>query len=513
MWVASPWEHVLKDTKPGDGEKVNLQCAANEYEIFRVIVSAGDKPLTNCRARVCDLVSENGAIPASNISLYRAHYIHIFEPSYRSTAPPGWYPDPLIPVVDPETGKVLAGAQYDAQPFDVPPNTNQQIWGEVYVPKGTSAGDYSGQLVVTSGGRRLAEVPIRLTVWDFELPDEIAMRSNFGSLGGVANYLKMNPTSEQFRPIWEAYILTLLQHRAIPSSLGGVWPDWSEEGGIDDTQSGQRLHEMVYEHHVNALRIPFRYRDNPPKCKAYLSDLANYLRQRGLLDIAYIYLKDEPNNAEDYQIVRDQAALIHEADPDIKCMCTEQTKTSNPEWGDLYGAVDIWCPLWGLWDQPTAQQRLQMGEELWSYTALCQGPDGTPWWQIDFPPLNFRAPFWISWHYSITGFLYWSSVYWNYEDVWNKPHFRDRYWGEGMLLYPGQPAGIKGPVVSIRLKLIREALEDYEYMNMAAKLPGGNEYVDQVVAQVATSFQDWSRQLTDYQRARQALAQFIQTSK
>ncbi|MGC9318584.1 MAG: DUF4091 domain-containing protein, partial [Armatimonadota bacterium] len=230
--------------------------------------------------------------------------------------------------------------------------------------------------------------------------------------------------------------------------------------------------------------------------------------------------------------VRQQGALIEEADPEIARMCTEQTVTSNPEWGDLYGAVDIWCPLWGLWDEPTANERLSLGERLWSYTALCQGPEGTPWWQIDMEPLNYRAPFWVSWHYDITGFLYWSSVYWNYEGmegVWERPAFRDRFWGEGMLLYPGPPAGIDGPVPSMRLKLVREAMEDYEYMVMAAARGGegglsvvmgreamtvarqadAEQQVDEIVAGIATSFQDWSRTAADYERARERLADII----
>ncbi|MFW6156686.1 MAG: DUF4091 domain-containing protein, partial [Armatimonadota bacterium] len=292
------------------------------------------------------------------------------------------------------------------------------------------------------------------------------------------------------------------------------------------------LRKLVEERNVNALRMQFRHRDEPEKAKAYLAATADWLRDLGYLDLAYIYMKDEPNDAEEYEIVRQQGALIHEADPEIARMCTEQTKTSKPEWGDLYGAVDIWCPLWGLWDEPTANERLKLGERLWSYTALCQGPEGTPWWQIDSHPLNYRAPFWTSWSYDITGFLYWSSVYWGaydgMEGIWNAPHFREKFWGEGMLLYPGQPAGIEGPVTSIRLKLIREAMEDYEYMVLASQGEGGGittemgretfvvvrrgnpeEQVNKLVKSVASSFQDWSHDESDYNRARERMAEMI----
>jgi hypothetical protein len=170
-----------------------------------------------------------------------------------------------------------------------------------------------------------------------------------------------------------------------------------------------------------------------------------------------------------------------------------------------------------LWNEPTAIERLANGEKLWSYTALCQGPAGTPWWQIDMDPINFRSPMWLSWHYDITGFLYWSSNYWsNYktsQGVWEAPNFRPEsgFWGEGVLLYPGHPAGIYGFVPSIRLKLIREAMEDYEYMILASK-QGKTNQVDQIVNQIVTTFQLWSRKPGDYYQAREQLANLIMNS-
>jgi hypothetical protein len=509
VWVASPWEHVLRDSPPSEARAVGITAAANEYEPFRVIVSAGAAKLTNVTVEAGPLTGRAGKIGAEHVSLFREHYIDVFEPSYASTAPTGWYPDALIPFTGPD-GAELSGAKYDAVPFDVEPSTNQGVWVDVYVPPDTRAGDYAGSVTVKSGETVLGEVPVRLTVWGFSLPDTIAMRSNFGGLGSrVAQAHGVDAGSEAFRQIEDRYVDTLLQHRCVPSSLGPVWPDWTPEGGIDDAKTGERLRMMVEDRHVNALALPFAYQNDPEKCKAYLHDLAAYLREKGWLDLAYIYMKDEPNNAEDYEIVRQQGALIHEADPGIKRLCTEQTITSNAEWGDLYGAVDIWCPLWGLYDEETARQRQALGEEMWSYTALCQCARTNPYWQIDFPPVSFRAPFWISWHYRIKGFLYWSSVYWPPEhDPWTAPHFRDKYWGEGMLLYPGADAGIAGPVPSIRLKLIREAMEDFEYMTLAAARGHGAE-VDAIVDRLARSFQDWERDPAAYAQARAKLAELV----
>ncbi len=77
-----------------------------------------------------------------------------------------------------------------------------------------------------------------------------------------------------------------------------------------------------------------------------------------------------------------------------------------------------------------------------------------------------------------------------------------------MLLYPGQPAGIKGFIPSIRLKLYREAAEDYEYMTLAAKA-GKTGEVNTLVDGLVTNFQKWSRTPDDYYKAREQLAELI----
>ncbi len=509
VWVASPWQHVLKTTEAGTVKAVTLVAAANEYEPFRVIVRAGGQSLPEVNLTVPDLRGPGATIVAANLTLFREHYLDIFAPSYRSTAPTGWYPDALIPFVDPVTGKNLQGAKYDATPYTIEANCNQGYWVDVHVPKETKAGDYRGTVTVTSAGQQVADVPVTLTVRPWGLPDSIAMQSCFGSLGSrLAKQNSVAPGSPELSEIEDLYIEAFLGHRAVPGSLGNIWPTVNDDGTVDDSQTGERLRKLVEDDHVNALRLPFSWGAGPEKCKAQLRALAGYLRQKGWLDLAYIYLRDEPNNAEQYELVRQQGALIKEADPGIKRMCTEQTVTSNPEWGTLVGAVDIWCPLWGLYDEKTADERKAAGETLWSYTALCQGKQ-PPFWQVDFPPVSFRAPFWTSWRYDIKGFLYWSSIYWDaYEDVWAKPHFRDKYWGEGMLVYPGPPAGIKGPVTSIRLKLIREALEDYEYMALASK-QGHKSKADAIVMALTPSFEQWEQDPEAYMKAREELAKLI----
>jgi hypothetical protein len=517
VWVASPWQRVMRNTPPNEMNEVKLKAAANEYEPFRIIIHAGTLPLKNVNVIVSSLKNTNGEIPSSNLQLYRANYLNITKPSYRTKNPVGWYPDALIPFTEPQSGNKSGNVTCVAAPFNIDTAQNAEVWCDLHVPSGTKSGIYIGRATVIAEKRKLATIPIELKVWDFEIPDKISMYSHFGGLNNeAAKMMGVEVGSEEFNAIEALYDKELLKHRAVPSAPGSIWPEWNEKDGIIDHGEANRLKQLIEIEHQNVIDIPFRFKEEPQKCKAYLSATAEWLKNQGYLNMAYMYLEDEPNNAAQYETVRKQGALIKSANTGIARLCTEQTKTSNKAWGNLYGAVDIWCPLWGLWDDSTAKIRLSMGEKMWSYTALCQGPDGTPWWQIDMDPVNFRSPIWISWHFNINGFLYWSSTWWNDyktpQGVWEAPAFRNNYWGEGMLLYPGQPAGIKGFVPSIRLKLYREAVEDYEYMVLATN-QGKGEEVKKIVDGIATSFQAWNHDQSAYEQARERLAELIQKVK
>ena len=56
--------------------------------------------------------------------------------------------------------------------FDIAAGRNQSVWVDVFIPPSAESGEYSGVVQVTEGGTARAEIPVRLTVRDFTLPDE-----------------------------------------------------------------------------------------------------------------------------------------------------------------------------------------------------------------------------------------------------------------------------------------------------------------------------------------------------
>jgi hypothetical protein len=233
--------------------------------------------------------------------------------------------------------------------------------------------------------------------------------------------------------------------------------------------------------------------------------------------VFYTYLRDEPNDKEAYEYVRKWGGAVRQAKSVVKVLVVEQTWTQDPAWGDLYGAVDIWCPLFSLHKQDSADQRLKFGETVWTYTALCQG-NPTPWWHIDWPLLNYRVPAWIAWRCHMRGLLYWGGMsYWDQvEDPWTDPKTycpgeggrKLVFNGEGTLVYPGRPAGYDGIAPSLRLKALRDGIEDYEYMAILDRL-GLTEQAEKVVLPLAESWFKWEKTPAAWQAARAKLAELI----
>ncbi len=190
-------------------------------------------------------------------------------------------------------------------------------------------------------------------------------------------------------------------------------------------------------------------------------------------------------------------------------------------WGDLYGDVDIWCPLFSLHRQESAAKREALGETIWTYTALCQGPP-TPWWHIDFPLLNYRVPAWMAWPDGIQGLLYWGGMsYWRQsDDPWTQAPFYTGngrpqqgskeivFNGEGSLVYPARPVGYDGIVPTIRLKALRDGIEDYEYLTILQQAGKTDEARQQVQSLTPTFFQ-WNKDPAVYEQAREKLAAMI----
>ena len=105
VYVVDEFTRIRPKDGPGTRRVAHVSAARNEYAPFQIVVRAGSGGLKNVNAVASPLMGKSGhTIPADRITLYREHYIEIRKLSPRSKGSTGWYPDALIPFLDPTRG-------------------------------------------------------------------------------------------------------------------------------------------------------------------------------------------------------------------------------------------------------------------------------------------------------------------------------------------------------------------------------------------------------------------------
>ena len=550
-------ERTGQNQEPNGTSKVDIKSARNEVESFQVVVTALKENIKIAKVEISDLIAKDGAkIGRENIKLFRAEYVCVRRSTRRAELPPGLYPDPLVPFINPLTGKPIeprrqfskrwgepvttVGHEMYAVPFEVFRGQNQPIWVDVHVPKNVPAGIYNGKCTVTAAGGISGQIPVTLTVWDFTLPDGPTHKNHLGSFYNISRYFNVKRDSEEFKQIEMRYCQAMANNRINPPIPRRLMPEVKNDGSLNIIPERHKgLKEFINKFHVTDFEIPRApffslprstsnddYKRVPPaaaeKSKRYYRQYYDYLKKNGWEKRAYIYMLDEPNLRENYEQVLVLGRLVHEAAPQLKCLVVEQTYPQNPSWPDIDPAVDIWCPLWSFIDEKTINEKISHGDEVWSYTALVQrspryhpeyekvkGLD-PPYWHLDRPLTVYRVPTWINRRYNITGLLYWTTIT-KVIEPWLNPafsHYGIHFNGGGFLFYPGTPCGIDGPVCSMRMKNLRDGMEDYEYFAILEKL-AGKEIVKKIVNTVAPSWWDFSKEPEKFLAAREELADEI----
>lgn len=437
--------------------EVNLNAARGEFEGFQLVVcplatdelnqtylqwdpKATFKPATVKidAVEVSDLKQEKGrgVIPASAVKLYRVGYIRTVAPQY-PVEHVGWWPDPLLPF----------------EPFEVSNPNCQPIWADVQVPRDAPAGDYTGTITVR--GPHSVQVEVRLHVWNFALPEKPSMMT-MGWAEPAAAF--KDGKFETFQRV----LTPLLDHRLAP---------WHAAVRMSkNLDEHDKAFQWLLDRGVQLQAISS---ENPdPK---YIE----HLRQEGWLDRFICIPGDEPHE-KDYPEYKKRADKIREAFPGLRVAMTE------PPRPEAKGLFDLWIVEPSVQREewiPDAQSR---GESVWWY--LCQLPINElfpgsvhrcPGVVVDRPAIDHRIIYWLAYKYRIEGVSFWAIASWpkGYEKWPQEPWpvnpistypYSGQHNANGFLCYPlGDEL-----VPSIRLKCLRDGMEDYDYLTLLAARAG-----------------------------------------
>ncbi len=191
------------------GSGVEVALAKNEYEASQLILTP-QIDLSNVKLSCSDLQKSDAMLTSKNIDILQVGYVNVKKATDGAYSK-GFWPDPLFRTEKPLTLKA---------------NENHPFWIRVHAPKGISAGIYTGSLRVSSDKLNIT-VPLRVEVFNFELPDEMACKSALGDrIRQVVWKYQHLKSGKDKKIVAEKYMQSFTTHRISPYNCNPAGPSW-----------------------------------------------------------------------------------------------------------------------------------------------------------------------------------------------------------------------------------------------------------------------------------------------
>lgn len=538
VWVLNSLERAEIVSAAGANQIPELYALKGETTSFQVVVQApAIAPLTLNGLTISDLISLEGAIiPSSSVDLYREHFLFVSTnqhsedktgSNHRDFVEDHWYPDALIPFMDPATGVApLDNASYKSLPFLSEKGENSAFWFDVKVPVDAVPGVYSASYMVeTDSG--VFHGNLVLTVWNYEMPIASMSYTMIPETTKDLNNLKMFlsnhwNTSEQLDKETYDQVKILGQRYNSTNFWGNVTWGVPASNMLDapvreDVQTVQKGFEgegmrwinytideigTAYDEYLTRFIARMLSKD-----KDYFKGSHDLFRQK-LYDwhkVLSEYSVQQLVVTRPYLDMLDDTDLGGKGDPlvDIFVMLGSQY---NEPYINKNGSI-----IKGITAADVISAAQEKGCQVWSYTAMVQD-NYSPTWALDYSLINYRIlPGFLNQAMGFTGTLYWRANWFqNLENPWVS--LTDGYQiaalGEGILVYPGEQAGLIEYAPSIRLKAMRDGVYDYDYVQML-KDEGYSAQAAMIVSSVATDYKNWTKDNDTLLRARKEMGKLL----
>ena len=416
---------------------------------------------------------------------------------------------------------------WDTPTVDVAASTAQPLWIEIDVPRDAVAGEYTGTLTLRWDNGSV-NLPLRLTVWDFELPATRHQQvTNWFTFPGAGYHVEHD--SAAFWELAAKYAKIMVAHRqtCFKAELGWIKTTFDPQHGYQcdfrfldrwaETffAAGMERMELFQAGTISAsvdnpaarigpanlaveVKVPGVQLTAEEKLRGVLEQLDRHVREKNWANRVMIHVQDEPflHCVPTYKQV---AELVHRAAPSLKIV--EAVEATG--FGE---AIDVLVPKLNhlnLW-LPHFQEMQGQGKEVWFYTC-CHPVGRYPNRFLDQPLVKTRVLHWMSYLYDLDGYLHWGL---NYFAAGADPYSeegvsKDLPLGDRAIMYPGR----NGPVGSLRWSAMRDGLQDYELLRVlesrlaSLKQSRGDraDWLDprqrplELCRRVAASFYDYTR--------------------
>lgn len=482
-----------------------IRLAKNEIEFTQFYLTS-ETTRSDLKVSATDFVSLKGdRIPSELLAEY------YFKVNDAASGKEVYYADALPPA-----------SVYD---FKLPAGENQGFVIKAKTSADTPAGLYRAKISVMSGDKVVKRADVYAQVWDFALSDDTACATAFGlSRYSIYTYHKQYEGDDGL--LYRAYYDFMLENR-----LSAYYLPYSV---LDD-----KADEYMSNPRVTSFMIDGRDHPNASLTSGDMTDeeleaaYAKLSKNEDWMKKGYFYYVDEPWNGTMVSEIVESADRLKKHFPDYRLTVpylNEQIDGRDLSETMRNAGVNLWCPLSAFWTHsdctvPGANKRFSASTEARYGTAEERfagyvGKGDELWWYVcitpQYPYANFfstyqgtmsRVLFWQQYMYNIDGVLYWAVNDWQNGAEWRTMNCGFDY-GDGRLIYCGAKYGIRGPISSIRLELVRDGIEDFQYLRMAEER-FGREKVDEILRRVTTGILDYTRDADVLRAARDELGRML----
>ncbi|MBO7328517.1 MAG: DUF4091 domain-containing protein [Lentisphaeria bacterium] len=420
LWAGNSIERIMEKDYPASPEafedvSYSLCAAKGERESFQLAFrNIGKKA-----AGDFSLALKHSSLPGLKMQWNVLEYITSDRPSLGKKEIGRW-PE----VLEPDSS------------FKVNPGITRNVWVEFRVPHAAAAGTYDIQIEILQNGKVIALQPVKLRIFDFELPKIPNLRTDVGRFYG--NYFKMAQRygfKGKQKDLLEALNMSILDHRMSPR-------------GLVASRSNLKAYEADLVRHIKAGANVFAFPGTANSDLKTRKAIEAIHEKHGVTHLSYVYAFDEIHS-EQIPKVREWCEKWHK-NHKIPILVVYYGGPVEP----LYGAIDIWVRSHQPEDEKLIADRHGINE-IWHTNSSLYSLE-TPW-------VQGRADMWKAFSAGMNGWLLWSVASWT-----NSPYiqvFRSGCNLHGVMYYPA-PEGVRP---GVRLKVLADAVDDFDYLCILRK--------------------------------------------
>jgi len=536
-------ENPLEKNWIYDGEKVSLSGARGEYISFQIVLTNDTREtLTNIQVETSPFTSPSKAI-AIDPELFLEWSVKVQTPSTgypKASLGKGWYPDALIPFTSIQMDS--SAVRRWTYPLQLPDFNNRIedqksliIWVDQYIPferNQALPGDYRSTIKVTIGDETQT-LPVHLSIWDFSIPNQ----NKFGASLQHEGFVSRMPEVEAL----EIYQLMKRNRVSVMDPTYEPQMEVTTDGkvALDWTIFDQRL-QKYFDGSAFTREHGYSYGPGygePIENFVLPFDVYGKHHTKGWPDTGTPEVERNPENVARYveTIKMVRSHLQHLLDPsktDLTVYLNGLDESYFKEawsrmvfYGDLFDqyypeahfridgaysaeamayvskSIDYWGSHTINYNIEEVRNYQKMGVKDWLYGPMIYESAVNSWVGsstiIDLPLLNDRAISWSSWKYGIHSWISWG-IGAGWKHAWYDPEtWKDAYKsgsgsdqeyshkkinGSALLIYaPGIVPEVNEPCPSIRLKTLRDGIQEYEYMRLLSELSGNRKATDDIV--------------------------------